>query len=232
MKDGVEPLIDENIFICNSCVGSCVGGKGGVEFCRSLEDEVKLVRCRDEATLNEEFTPYATRARWRTDSFVESMPVGTDCGGEMTSLGLEDKVLGETARDASGFNPFALAPMLERSNETKEKVISTSHESSNAITNHFPTPSLVVAPVPSAPHSLSLVSLVQDRTSVVLLVARRHLHATFGFLPRARPPVSPIPRIVVFCGLENTGRRYGFVELELPSARRQTCRTGGPVCGD
>jgi len=118
LKDGVKPLIDEDVFICNSCVGSSVGGEGGVEFCRSLEDEVKLVRCRDGATLNEEFTPYATRARWRTDSFVESISVGTDWEEGMTSLGLEDRVLGETARDASGFNPFAFAPMLERSNET------------------------------------------------------------------------------------------------------------------
>lgn len=86
-----------------------------------MEDEVERARCRDGATLNEEFTPYATRARWRADSFVESMSVGTD-GVGMTAL--VERVLGETERDASGFNPFALAPMLERSNETFSQAFS------------------------------------------------------------------------------------------------------------
>lgn len=61
-----------------------------------MEDEVELARCRDEETLNEEFPSHATRARWRADSFVESMTVGTD--GD-TVLTLEERVLGETARD-------------------------------------------------------------------------------------------------------------------------------------
>jgi len=89
-----------------------------------MEDEVERARCRDGATLNEEFTPHATRARWRADSFVESISVGTD-GIGVTVLALGERVSGETARDASGFNPFAFAPMLERSNETFSQAFSS-----------------------------------------------------------------------------------------------------------
>jgi hypothetical protein len=55
---------------------------------------------------------------------VESISVGTD-GIGVTVLALGERVSGETARDASGFNPFAFAPMLERSNETFSQAFSS-----------------------------------------------------------------------------------------------------------
>jgi len=120
LEDGVEPLINKDVFICSDCVGCVVGGEGDVKFCGDMEVEVERARCRDGATLNKEFTPYATRARWRADSFEESMSLGTDGG----MVALEERVLGETARDASGFNPFAFAPMLVRSTETFSQAFS------------------------------------------------------------------------------------------------------------
>jgi hypothetical protein len=97
LKNGAKPLVVKDVFIGNllGCVGG-VGREGGVKFCWNMEGEVELARCRDGETLNEEFPPYATRARWRADSFVESMTVGTDWG---TVFVLEERVLGETARD-------------------------------------------------------------------------------------------------------------------------------------
>lgn len=82
-------------------------------------------RCRDGATLSEEVTPYATRARWRPEPLALSLMLETVVDRGSVSVGREgeERASGETANGADSELPARLfEPIFARSSETgKEK---------------------------------------------------------------------------------------------------------------